>query len=287
MLGWVQRDERIDRLEQQLGPGWRERLADPAWASGNTHAQCLLTALSLAAYRQVAAVLGPPAIVAGYSVGELAAFAAAGVLDDAHAQQLAEQRATCMNRAAATGPATALMGVAARTPAGLETLCAHFDLDLAIRIGPANAVLGGPLAALDAAARHAEAAGLRITRLNVALASHTRWMRPAQPLFAAALDAVPLRRPVLALASNALGRIQSAEQGRHALVQQLAQTVGWDTCLDSVADQRVDVVLEIGPGQALARMWNEREPQVPARSADEFRSLEALLGWVRRQADHT
>ncbi|MBL8351922.1 MAG: acyltransferase domain-containing protein [Burkholderiaceae bacterium] len=281
MLSWLQPDETVEAVERRLGADWRQRLADPAWAGDNARAQCLITGLSLAVCRQLAAELGPPAIVAGYSVGELAAFAAAGVFDAATALQLAERRAACMD-AAAAAVRTGLMGLHARNPDELCDLCGRFDLDLAIRLGPGSAVVGGPVAALAAAAQHAEEVGLRATPLNVALASHTRWMRPALAPFAAVLDQAVLARPALPLVSNALGRIHSARQAREALVRQIAEPVRWDECLDLVQAQRVEVVLEIGPGQALARIWNERHPAIPARSADEFRSRSTVLAWAGR-----
>jgi [acyl-carrier-protein] S-malonyltransferase len=52
--------------------------------------------------------------------------------------------------------------------------------------------------------------------------------------------------------------------------------------MEGIAARRVSCVLEIGPGQALARMWNERFPQIPARSADEFRSAAGIAAWVAR-----
>jgi [acyl-carrier-protein] S-malonyltransferase len=281
MLAWLQPDETIAAVERRLGTDWRQRLADPAWAGDNARAQTLITGLSLSACQQLGAELGPPAIVAGYSVGELAAFAAAGVFDASTALHLAKQRAACMD-AAAAALRTGLMGIHARTPDELRELCARFDLDVAIRLGPDRAVVGGPETALAAAARHAEESGLRVTALNVALASHTRWMRPALPSFAAVLDDVVLARPALPLVSNALGRIHSATQARDALLRQIAETVRWDECLDLIEAQRVDVVLEIGPGQALARTWNERHPEIPARSADEFRSRSAVVAWAKR-----
>jgi len=53
--------------------------------------------------------------------------------------------------------------------------------------------------------------------------------------------------------------------------------------VDHLAAQRVQAVLEIGPGQALARLWNDRHPDVPARSVDEFRSLGAIVAWISRR----
>lgn len=281
MLPWLQRDETVLAVERRLGSDWRDRLADPAWAGDNARAQYLLTGLALAAHAQLTAALGPPAVVAGYSVGELAAFAAAGVFDVGTALRLADLRAACMDAAGARCP-TGLVAISGRTAGSLQSLCQQFDLDLAIRLGPDSAVLGGTADALALAITQAQAMGLQVTCLNVALASHTRWMQPAAQAFGLALQKLRLSPPSIPLVSNALGRVRDADQAGEALARQIAETVRWDDCLELVGAQQVDVVLEIGPGQALARMWNARHSEVQARSADEFRSLPAAIAWVRK-----
>jgi len=64
------------------------------------------------------------------------------------------------------------------------------------------------------------------------------------------------------------------------LAAQIAHTVQWSDCMDAIDAQRVDAVLEIGPGQALARMWLEHGRETPARSVDEFRSASAIAKWL-------
>jgi [acyl-carrier-protein] S-malonyltransferase len=283
MLPWLARDEAVAAVESALGADWRGRLADPAWAGRNANAQLLLTGLALAAWSQLAPLLPPPAVVAGYSVGELPAFCAAGVYDVPAALALARERAACMDGAASQAD-TGLLAVTGLGPDALSALRERFDLDEAIRNGPDSVVLGGPRPALDAAQPAAEGVGARCTRLNVALASHTRWMEPAAQAFARVLDGVALSRPRVPLLSNALGRVRDAAQAREALAVQIARTVRWDECMDAIAAQRVDAVLEIGPGQALARLLQQRFPDLPARSADEFRSAAAVAKWVRAQA---
>lgn len=281
MLPWLARDDGVRAVEDRLGTDWRERLGDPAWAGCNAHAQPLLTGLGLAAWAQLAPLLPePPAVVAGYSVGEMAAFCAAGVFDAPTALALAQRRAACMDQAAAAQPATGLLGVSGLGPDALAALCERFGLDVAIRNEVDSVVLGGPRSALEPAAAEAAALGARCTPLNVALASHTRWMRPAAEAFAQVLAPMPLQRPRVPLLSNARGRVRDAAQARDALSAQIAQTVRWDECLEGVMAQRVDAVLEIGPGQALARMWQQRWPEIPARSVDEFRSVGAVAKWL-------
>lgn len=284
MLSWLQPDEIMATAERTLGTDWRARLAEPACAAHNQRAQILLTATSLAAWAQLRPHVEPPAIVAGYSVGELAAFCAAGVIDAPAAVALAGLRAQCMDRAAGTTEA-GLLGVTGAPEGGPEALCARFDLDIAIRIDPGSAVLGGLQTRLHEAAAWASAQGWRCTPLNIAVASHTRWMREAAEAFGAVLAEFECRAPAWPLCSNALGRVRDAASARRALSAQIAQTVRWDECLDAIAAQRVSAVLEIGPGQALARMWQARQADVPARSADEFRSARAIVKWLGQQQD--
>jgi [acyl-carrier-protein] S-malonyltransferase len=281
MLAWLQHDDIVASLEADLGADWRDRLALPEEAAHNRRAQVLLTATSCAAWAQLHPWVEPPALIAGYSVGELAAFAAAGVFDARTAVELAGQRADCMDRAAAAA-ATGLLGVSGATHGGIEELCARFDLDIAIRIDAGSAVLGGTRPSLQDAAAEAAARGWRCTLLNVQMASHTRWMRPAAESFDHVLARLKLKAPALPLFSNALGRLREASGARTALARQIAQTVAWDECMDAIAARRVHAVLEIGPGAALARMWQERHAHVPTRCVDEFRSAAAIVAWLSR-----
>ena len=263
--------------------GWRASLADPAFASRNAFAQPLLTGLALAAWSQLAPHLPAPTAVAGYSVGELPAFAAAGVVDGTTALALAARRADAMDRCAAAQPPTGLLGVSGLAAAGLDALCTRFGLAVAIRSGAATAVLGGPRPALALAADAVRAQGAHATQLNVALASHTPWMQAAAADFAQHLAALPMQPPHTALFCGFAGaRLAAVPDLRHALAAQIDHTVRWSDCMDGIAERGVHCVLEIGAGGALARMWNERHPAIPARAADEFRSAAAVQAWLAR-----
>jgi [acyl-carrier-protein] S-malonyltransferase len=73
-------------------------------------------------------------------------------------------------------------------------------------------------------------------------------------------------------------------QAKDVLARHTATTVRWDECLEVIHARRPGCVLEIGPGQALARMWNDRYPEVAARSCDEFRSAASVVRWVTDSA---
>lgn len=282
MLPWLAEDALV---QQTLGAlqvdDWRAALNDPTWATRNANAQTLLTGLNLAAWAQLSPSLESPAAVAGYSVGELASFAAAGVFDAGTALALASTRAQAMDRCADAAPG-GLLAVSGVTPAQIERLCAESGCAIAIDNDSHAVVLGGTCGALHAAELGAHAAGASVTRLKVNVASHTPWMQSAADDFALVLSALPLRAPVVHLFGNTGDRVSSGPQAASALAMQMAQTVRWSICMDHIHMRRVGCLLEVGPGAALARIWNQRFPDVPARSADEFRSRSAIVDWVKR-----
>jgi [acyl-carrier-protein] S-malonyltransferase len=282
MLPWLADDEFVEQMRAELGVvDWRAHLADSAWASRNVNAQVLLTALNLTAWTQLSRSLPAPAAMAGYSVGEMASFAAANVFDASTAISLASKRAHAMDRCAAVAPG-GLLAVSGLPRLEIERLCEATHVAIAIDNGSHAVVLGGPRAALDAAEEAAQAAGAHVTRLKVDIASHTPWMHDATNEFAQTLATLALRSPRIPLFTNAADRVMTSAQATHALARQISTTVQWSNCMDQIHARQIDCVLEIGPGAALARMWNERFLEVPARSVDEFRSESAIVDWVER-----
>ena len=155
MLPWLAEDDIVRNTCAALGViDWRERLQDRAWAVSNANAQVLLTGLALAAWQQISCGLPPPACVAGYSVGELAAFSAAGVFDAHSALELARQRAQAMDRCAQRPPG-GLLAVTGLSSASIDGLCSESGAAVAIRNGADSVVLGGSDAALDRAEHRA------------------------------------------------------------------------------------------------------------------------------------
>lgn len=283
MLPWLGHSALVRQTESALGvTRWRDAMQDPAWAGRNRHAQIVLTGIGLAAWAELSPRLPAPAAVAGYSVGELAAFCAAGVFDARTALALADARAQAMDRCAASTPG-ALLAVSGLDKHAVEALCADAGVSIAVCIAIDTVVLGGPRPALAAAQRRADACGAKTSPLNVAVASHTPALQSAAEAFARVLRGAASRAPVAALFSNATAeRVHDAPRALQVLAQQMAQTVLWADCLEAVHARRVSCVLEIGPGSALAAMWNRRFPEAPARSADEFRSADAVVAWVLR-----
>ena len=285
-LGWLDDGKHTRLLRQHLGLDWRRQMADDSWVRRNAVAQPLLTGLALGAWGQIGIDLPAPAVVAGYSVGELAAFCVAGVFDAASAMQMALQRAAAMDRSASAMD-TGLFAVSGLAASAVATLCNSFALETAIDSGPGSVVLGGLRGSLQSAAEAARAQGGHVTPLRIDMASHTRWIRSAATEFGAALREHAFQQPTTHLVNNFNGqRVSDVDDARHALANQIAHVLRWDDCMHTMAERGVCCVLEVGAGCALARAWNSRYPDIPARAADEFRSAQAVRDWILRHAAH-
>jgi [acyl-carrier-protein] S-malonyltransferase len=288
MLPWLEAEpaaaHALRVMSERLGPDWRGLLHDVDRRSDNVFAQVLITGTSLAAWAAIQDRLPErPAVVAGYSVGEVAAFACAGVFPSEQAIQLAARRAALMDQAV-SGLNTGLLSVSGLPESAVLTACADLPLECAIRVHVNHAIFAGSDEALAQATLALVALGAMCKRLEVRLASHSSWMAPAARTFAEALREVPFATPHCPIAVNALGAL-SRKPGelRYALSQQLASTVQWSACMEAMAERHISCVLEIGAGAALARMWNERYPDIAARSLDDFQHLQGALDWVQRQ----
>lgn len=290
MLRWLESEPAsaaaLRAMSERLGPDWRQLLRDPKRRSDNAFAQVLITGTSLAAWAAIKNRLHAwPAVVAGYSVGELAAFACAGVFSTDQAISLAVQRAVLMDQAVA-GLKTGLLSVSGISEAAVVAACADLDLECAIRVNVNHAIFAGTDNALVQAALGLVAIGAVCTRLEVRVASHSSWMAPAARAFSEVLHDVPFAAPYCPVAVNAFG-VLSRKPGelRQALSQQLASTVQWSSCMEAIAERKVSCVIEIGAGSALGRMWNDRYPDIPARSLDDFQQLQGAVDWVGKHMD--
>src|SRR4051794_12893650 len=148
----------------------------------NRAGQILCTLQSLAAARALAEVIPHGVIIAGYSVGEVAAWGVGGLFSAADTLDLVARRAEAMD--AATQPGDGLMFVRGLTRGDIDRLCERYGAAVAI-VNPGDAfVLGGGRAALQAIADEAKAMhAARVVDLPVEVASHTRWLVAASAAF--------------------------------------------------------------------------------------------------------
>jgi [acyl-carrier-protein] S-malonyltransferase len=217
-------------------------------------------------------------IVAGHSVGEIAAYAIAGVMAADDAVALAATRGAEMAKACAiepTGMSAVLGGDEAEVLGRLEQL----ELFPANRNAPGQIVAAGPLAALEKLAEDPPAKA-RVRALGVAGAFHTKYMAPALDGYAAAAAAVVTAEPTATLLSNHDGKpVASAAAAMDTLVAQLTQPVRWDLCnatLREHPDFQVTAIVEFPPAGTLTGIAKRELRGVTARAVKSPADLDEL-----------
>jgi [acyl-carrier-protein] S-malonyltransferase len=273
----------LRRCADALGwdPVARARGGDPG-VFANALAQPLVCAAEVATWAALRDALPAPALVLGYSLGELAAYACAGALAAEDAVRLAVERAAAMD--AVAPPGAGLLALRGPTLARAEALAAAAGAELAIVNGPDHVVAGGGGPALAALEARAVAAGATAIRLPVLVPAHTSLLRGAVAPFGAALERSPLRAPdVPVLAGTTALPVRSREGAVAALSAALAERIEWARCVAAAAEHGATVFLELGPGAALARMVAELLPDAAVRSVAEFRSVDGVARWVERE----
>jgi [acyl-carrier-protein] S-malonyltransferase len=266
-------------------PGAADRLASWSTASGldlarlgttgsteeitNTAiAQPLIVAATLLAHEELAKrelLADTEFVVAGHSVGEIAAYAIAGVISADDAVALAATRGAEMAKACAnepTGMSAVLGGDEIEVLARLEQL----DLVAANRNAAGQIVAAGRLSALDKLAEDPPAKA-RVRALGVAGAFHTEFMASALGGYAAAVQNVAIAGPTAALLSNRDGKpVSSASDAIEKLVAQLTRPVRWDLCSETLRQRNVTAIVEFPPAGALSGIAKRELRGVPTRA---------------------
>lgn len=271
--------------ERVLGRDPRDFVRAPgADLHGNRTGQILCCTAALAGWTLVEAARPARAIVAGYSIGDLAAWGCAGRFDAEAILRLAAIRAEAMD--AASGEGFALAGIRGLRLAEIETMAGRHGCHLAIRNGADSAVVGGARADLEELCSAARAAGAqRAVLLSVRTPSHTPLLREASRRFAEALAAESPRRPP-AGAPRLISGLDGAavfdvRSGLSKLAGQISQTIDWAACLVACREYGCDTVLELGPGHALATMARDAIPASRVHALEEFRSASGAADWIR------
>jgi [acyl-carrier-protein] S-malonyltransferase len=240
--------------------------------------QPLVVATTLLAHQELTrrGVLGDAElIVAGHSVGEIAAYAIAGVLAADDAVALAATRGAEMAKACAlepTGMSAVLGGDEAEVLSRLEEL----GLFPANRNAPGQIVAAGPLSALEKLAEDPPAKA-RVRALGVAGAFHTKYMAPALDGYAAAAAAVATAEPTATLLSNRDGRpVGCAAAAMDTLVAQLTQPVRWDLCTETLREHNVTAIVEFPPAGTLTGIAKRELRGVTARAVKSPADLDEL-----------
>jgi [acyl-carrier-protein] S-malonyltransferase len=221
--------------------------------------------------------------VAGHSLGEYSALAAAGALGLEDAARLLRLRGEAMQEAVAPGEGAmaAILGLDFDTVAALVEEAAKGEVCAAANDNdPAQVVVSGHAGAVLRAVELAKEKGAkRAVPLPVSAPFHCALMQPAAEAMAAALEAVDLRAPSVPLVANVTARPESAPDIiRRQLVEQVTGRVRWRETVAWMASDGVTEIWEIGAGKALSGMVRRIDKAVETRAvgtADEVRAAAA------------
>ena len=246
---------------------------------------CALQAVAAAAALKDA--LPPSLLVAGYSVGEVAAWSVAGLIEGEALIRLVAQRAEEMDAVSTSGDG--LLYVRGLGRDSIDALCRVHDAAIAI-VNPNDAyILGGSGAALDALAQEATRIGaVRAIRIGVNVASHTARLASASRAFRLRLQQSAIGGVVnggVRLFSGVdAAPVLDVVSGMDKLAAQISQTIHWDACLQACVEAGASVFLELGPGRSLCDMAASAYPAIPARCLEDFRTLDGVRRWIARSA---
>ena len=236
------------------------------------NAQPALMAVSLATLRVLQAEAGldlgrDVAFVAGHSLGEYSALAAAGTFTIVEAARLVRLRGAAMQAAVPVGlgAMAALIGVEAETAAEIAAEASGGDVcDVANDNGGGQVVLSGTAAAVARAIDIAKRRGVkRAVLLPVSAPFHSSLMRPAADAMAKALHAVPCSEPAIPVVANVSARpVTTAALIRDSLVAQVCGTVRWRESVMWLVEAGVTRFVEIGSGKVLTGLIKRIVPGV-------------------------
>ncbi|MFC6094743.1 ACP S-malonyltransferase [Saccharothrix lopnurensis] len=254
---WLEVEGAVERVEAWSGTTGLDLVrlgttADAEEIKDTAVTQPLVVALALLAHEELRRRFELPAgtVVAGHSVGELAAAAIAGVLDADDAVALAAVRGAEMAAACALAP-TGMVAVLGGEPDEVLARLDELGLVGANRNGAGQVVAAGPVEALDELVAQPPGRA-KVRRLQVAGAFHTRYMAPAEEALRARAEGVTTSDPVLPLLSNADGAVLTdGAEVLERLISQVTRPVRWDSCQATMAGLGVSAVVELPPAGAL------------------------------------
>ena len=234
----------------------------------------------LAAMRDTYVVksLPSPSLVAGHSLGEYTALAAAGVVDFASAIFLTRKRGELMHQAGQQNPG-AMAAIIGLEEAVLADICSQTKAKIANINCPGQLVISGREECVNAASTAAEEKGARrIVQLQVSGAFHTESMQPAVEGLAEAIAGITFNDAQIPIVANTSAtEITATVDIKNELLNQLCHSVQWQRSMEYMINGGVTSFIEIGPGRVLSglmRRINRGVKAINIGDAEAVRNLQ-------------
>jgi [acyl-carrier-protein] S-malonyltransferase len=276
-----------DALGQKLFRLMREGPIEDLTLTENT--QPALMAVSLAVMRTLEREFGiaveRAAFVAGHSLGEYSALAAAGAISLADTARLLKLRGQAMQRAVPVGEGAMASLIGPKTDVALAEAAAAAGSEAGVCVvandnNAGNVVISGAKAGVDKAIEKAKELGARAIPLNVSAPFHCPLMQPAADEMARALAETAIAAPRAPLVANVTARpTLDPEAIRRMLVEQVTGRVRWRESMEWLAGEGgVSRFAEAGAGKVLTGMTKRIAPDAEAVALNSPADLEAFAG---------
>lgn len=249
----------------------------------NTQPALFVTSMAVLHALEAEGKLPAAALVAGHSMGELTALAAAGAMDFANGLRLVRERGRLMKLAGDRSPG-GMAAVIRMDDETVEKACreAADETGQAVQVAnynsPGQVVISGDRNGLARAIELLRERGCkRIIPLAVSIAAHSPLMACVVEEYRAAVDATPLHVPQIPIVANISARpLLSVEEIRDELTGQLTWPVRWTASVQWMVEQEVSRFVEIGPKDVLSKMMKRIDRSATALSVGNVASVEAL-----------
>lgn len=245
--------------------------------------QPALLAASVAIYRVWQLEKGAqPAMIAGHSLGEYSALVCAGVIDFQSAIKLVELRGQLMQQAVpeGTGAMSAIIGLDNQAIVKACQEAAQGQVVAPVNFNsPGQVVIAGNKDAVERAGALCKAAGAkRALPLPVSVPSHCALMKPAADKLAVALAEMTFNAPQLPVINNVNVKVETDAQAiKTALIEQLYSPVRWTEIVETMSEQGVEYLLEVGPGKVLTGLTKRIVDTLNAGAVNDPDSLVSAL----------
>ena len=216
-----------------------------------------------------------PDYVAGFSLGEIAALAFAGMLSYEDAFRLVCRRAEVMDKAANENKG-AMAAVLKLTPEKVEQICSEFEKAYPVNYNsPAQTVVAAAEDEIDALCARVKEEKGKAVRPAVSGAFHSPFMSSAADALAEYLEGIELKAPEIPVYSNVTA--QPYEGDYKALVAaQVKNPVKWQKTVENLAQQGADSFIEVGVGKTLTGLIRKIDPELKAVNIETKEGLDAL-----------
>jgi [acyl-carrier-protein] S-malonyltransferase len=260
----------LDECSEVLGYDVVEACRDEERLADTAVVQPALFACDMAAYRVLRSEGVDFSMAAGHSLGEFVALVASEATDLRPTLEAVVERGRAMHEAgeAVPGGMSALVGISPEEAAEIVHVAGRGDvLTVANENSPKQTVVSGTVGAVERAEEMARSRKARVVRLKVAGAFHSALMQPAAPRVREAIAKLEFRAPRMPVVPNASGRPTSQPAAlRDLLSRHIVSPVKWERSIRAMADAGVEVFVEAGPGDVLAKLVKRCVPQVRAVS---------------------